>query len=329
MIGQISRLATAQLGEGRLEPAAALADRVRASAAGWSVAPPAAGQVAQADALAAAAAGWSVALLALFLVAWQRRRFDGAGRLVAEAAHELRGPLCAARLAIGSLERVFADVPTVGARLAAIDAELSRAGLAVDDLGAALETGRSPAESELVDLNELLTQHEPVWSSIAGVHGAVLAVRPGPRPARVLANRLRLAQAMGNLVANGCEHGGGVVTVQVRVTGECLRVEVSDHGRGLPGPIGELIARRPRSAPGRAPYAARGHGLTVARRVAEELGGSLAAAPAQRGARLVLELPAAPPPAPALSGARPAPPAVTAFALSRAVTAASARRRAS
>lgn len=249
-----------------------------------------------AGALSIAAAGWSIALLALVLVVWQRQRFDGTGRLVAEAAHELRGPLCAARLAIGALERSFADAPGIGARLAAIDAELRRAGLAVDDLGAALEVTRAGADPEPVDLRALIAESEPVWQVLARAHGAVLRVAPGERTALVLGDRLRLAQAIGNLVANGCEHGGGVVTVGVRESAARVRVEVCDQGRGLPLPPHAL--GRAGSPPWRAPQTTRGHGLAVAARVAGELGGRLSSAPARRGARMVLDLPVAPSPEP-------------------------------
>jgi signal transduction histidine kinase len=248
--------------------------------------------------VAAALLGWVVALVGVGAAVRQRRRFEVADRLVAEAAHELRGPLCAVRLAIATLDRTSDQAGVRQGRLAAIDAELRRAGLAVDDLAAAFDATRAGARRELFDLHELLAESEPVWESVAGAHGAVLHVHHGGRPAVVLANRMRLAQAIGNLVANGCEHGGGVIGVQVRASGERLRVEVSDQGPGLPAPVSEL-SRRTMSRRGsrRTVRAARGHGLAVAGRVAEELGGRLAAAPARRGARLVLELPAARPPA--------------------------------
>jgi len=246
------------------------------------------------DSIAFGAAGWLVAIPALALGVWQRRRLDDGARLISEAAHELRGPLCAARLAIAALESAVADAPVVNSRLGAVDLELQRAGLAVDDLCSAIDAGHAPAGRELLDVNELLAASEPVWRALAHAHGATLEVRPRAEPALVLANRLRLGQAIGNLVANACEHGGGMVGVGVRVVGARTRVEVSDQGHGLHAPVHELSRRsvRRRTLRRNSP-SARGHGLAVAGRVADELGGRLAAAPARLGACLVLELPTA------------------------------------
>jgi signal transduction histidine kinase len=103
----------------------------------------------------------------------------------------------------------------------------------------------------------------------------------------VLADPFRIAQAVANLVSNAAEHGGGVVRVRVRGTGERVWVEVADDGPGLPAPVAALaVAARTRS--GR-----RGHGLAIAAGIAEHLGGRLAAMPAGAGARLVLDLPVA------------------------------------
>jgi signal transduction histidine kinase len=103
----------------------------------------------------------------------------------------------------------------------------------------------------------------------------------------VLGDRLRLAQAGANLVANAIEHGRGPVHVRSGATGGVVRIEVRDSGPGLPAPVGELVAAaRGRRSP-------RGHGLAVAAAVAERHGGRLAALPAARGARIVLELPEA------------------------------------
>jgi signal transduction histidine kinase len=108
----------------------------------------------------------------------------------------------------------------------------------------------------------------------------------------VAGNRLRLAQATGNLIANGIEHGGGTVEVRGRRHDRVVRIEVVDEGPGLAAPLEELAQRARR--PGRMrPDRSRGHGLAVAAAVALTHGGRLFAAPSDRGARLVLELPLA------------------------------------
>ncbi|HYZ79808.1 MAG TPA: hypothetical protein VE571_00985, partial [Solirubrobacteraceae bacterium] len=79
-------------------------------------------------------AGWIAAGLAAALVMAVRRANGDRMEAVARACHELRGPLTAARLGLapGSGQAT----PSVR-RLRAIDAELRRAALALDDLAGA------------------------------------------------------------------------------------------------------------------------------------------------------------------------------------------------
>ena len=206
---------------------------------------------------------------------------------VARASHELRGPLCAARLGLHGLA---ADP----ARVAAIELELQRAGRALDDLAAAHSGTRAATRPELVDLAELTAAYAPIWRTLAEAHGAELRLEPPVArggaevsPTAVVADPLRIAQACANLVGNAAEHGGGVVRVRVRATGEFVRIEVADDGAGLPASVTALTA----SARGR--RGRRGHGLAIAAAIAEHHGGRLAAAPSDAGARLMLEVPAA------------------------------------
>ena len=66
------------------------------------------------------------------------------------------------------------------------------------------------------------------WELLAAHRGVVLAVEAPARPLVVRADRLRIAQALANLVANAVEHGGGEVRVRVRETAAGARVEVTD-----------------------------------------------------------------------------------------------------
>jgi signal transduction histidine kinase len=107
------------------------------------------------------AVGWCVAALLGGLHLRTRQRLV----LVARASHELRGPICAARLGLGTL----AGEP---GRVAAIDLELARAGRALDDLTAAPARARTPASRELVDLTALARDYAPSWAALAKAHGA-------------------------------------------------------------------------------------------------------------------------------------------------------------
>jgi signal transduction histidine kinase len=236
---------------------------------------------------ALALAGWGAALGAALARSAARRTLERRMALVARACHEVRGPLTAARLGLHLAGRGAAP-------LEAIDLELGRAGLALDDLAAA--GGGRPAldRREPVDVAALAREAAAAWGAFAARHGAGVSVSgAGPGTAWVRGDRLRLAQALGNLLANAAEHGGGRVDVGVGVRGDRVRLAVQDGGAGLPGPVEALLRAGPAA---RRHRGARGHGLAVAAEVADRHGGRLAAAPSPRGACLVLELPAAGPP---------------------------------
>ena len=78
--------------------------------------------------------GWLVATAAVFSGLVARRSSEMRMEAVARACHELRGPLAAARLGLELGVRVGELSP---AQLRALDLELGRASLALDDLAAA------------------------------------------------------------------------------------------------------------------------------------------------------------------------------------------------
>jgi len=231
--------------------------------------------------------GWLVASVAVFSGLFLRRSSEIRMEAVARACHELRGPLAAVRLGVELGVRVGELSPE---QLRALDQELGRASLALDDLaGAGLPArdGDGRARHE-VDVVRLLSDSVEAWRVPAAERGAVLAFEWMGVPARVWGERLRLAQATGNLIANAIEHGGGEISVRGWLAPEHrrVRIEVVDAGPGLPAPVADL-ARRPRGGRG-----ARGRGLAITAVIARDHGGRLAAAPCETGARLVLELPA-------------------------------------
>jgi signal transduction histidine kinase len=171
-------------------------------------------------------------------------------------------------------------------RLASLELELRRAGLALDDFAAARSGRRTIDRDEAVDVAELLEEQLVSWQVVAAAFQSKLRLGGELPGAFVRGDRLRLAQAISNLVANALEHAPGRVELTARSVGARLvRIEVIDEGPGLPAPVAAL-ARRARAGRGR-----RGRGLAIAAEIAGRHGGRLIAAPAPRGARIGLELP--------------------------------------
>ncbi len=241
---------------------------------------------------AVALAGWVLAAAAAAAALSARSMLGSRMEAVARACHELRGPLTAARLGLELGLRVGGLSP---ARLRALELELGRATLALGDLAEVRRrrdpgTASGPATGQHVDVRELVADSIEAWRAVASASGAELRMSWSGGAVAVVGDRLRLAQATGNLIANAIEHGGGTVEVRGRVEPTGVRIEVADDGPGLSAPLNELARRtRRRCRPDRS----RGHGLAVAGAVAAAHGGRLAAAPSERGARLVLDLPVA------------------------------------
>ncbi len=234
----------------------------------------------------AALAGWATAVvtLAMALGAW--RALGTRMEAVARACHELRGPITAARL---GLELGSRRGELSAARLRAIDTELGRASLALEDLHGARTPGPRRLRLAAVDLRELVEDAVEAGRPAAAAAGKELRWQWTGPTVRMWGDRLRLAQAAGNLIGNAIRHGGETVVVRAEVDARRRPpravLEVIDDGAGLPAAV-NLLARRARMGRGE-----HGRGLAIAAAVASAHGGRLVAGPTDSGARLVLELP--------------------------------------
>jgi signal transduction histidine kinase len=205
------------------------------------------------------------------------RRTGALRERAARVAHEVRGPLTAAHLAVHGAARRGEIGPLL---VAALELELRRATLALED--------PARARPRDLDLHALLSCQLRTWRDVAAAHGATLTLEPGPGTAVVHADALRLAQATSNVVANAIEHGGGRIAIRTVRIGDRIRVEVSDGGPGLPASVAEL-ARRPRAGRG-----ARGRGLAITRTVLAHCGGRVSVLPSAPGVAIDLPLSGAP-----------------------------------
>jgi hypothetical protein len=211
---------------------------------------------------AASATGWGLALsLAARCAVLERRaaaavrRLDAAG----DAEHELRGALTAFGLGLDRLGR-----DPLGRRLGrSLASELERARAALADLSAAWSGAPPPSRSEPLALDRLARSAVAAWQPAARRAGRRVQFDWRAGPVRVRADRGRLAQVLGNLLANAIEHGSGPVRVEARREKGRVRLEVVNGLREEP-------ADGDRGTAGRG----RGRGLRIAGRAAAARGGS-------------------------------------------------------
>ncbi|MEX2196862.1 MAG: ATP-binding protein [Thermoleophilaceae bacterium] len=217
---------------------------------------------------AVALAGWVLAL---------RARIEA----VARADHELRGPVAALALAGAALARA----PGMRERGIAMEGQVDRLRAALADLAAARgRRGRRGRRSRVqtpppLPLEEAVRGAAAGWAPVAEALGRRLRVDWRAGTAAAAIDRGRLAQSLGNVLANALEHGGGDVAVRAERTGAAVTIEVRDGGAG------------PRRGARR--RSGRGRGLAIAARAAEEAGGSLTLRRDEDGASAAIELPAA------------------------------------
>jgi signal transduction histidine kinase len=112
-------------------------------------------------------------------------------------------------------------------------------------------------------------------------------VAQAPPGLRLAGDRLRLEQALGNLVDNALRYGEGEVKLTGTPVNGRVELHVTDGGRGLDeGFAGRAFERFTRSDGARGRGGA-GLGLSIVKAIAEAQGGSAHA----RGADLWIELP--------------------------------------
>jgi signal transduction histidine kinase len=151
-----------------------------------------------------------------------------------------------------------------------IESQLARMRIVLDDLAAAQHGGRAAVQPRPQDLKPL------ALAATGGIGHEVRAEWDAGVP-RVVADRARLAQALGNLLANADEHGEGPVELRGRRVPGALRVEVR-NATGRPSPS----------------KAGRGRGLRIAEEAVAQAGGSLELRREGKRFLAALELPVAP-----------------------------------
>lgn len=228
-----------------------------------------------------------LAVLTLEDISRRARRDRAEREFVANAAHELLGPVTGIVAAAQVLQGGAQDVPDARRRFVGHIAEsaerLARAARALLVLQRA-QSGVQPPRLELVPLRALLEE-------VAAASRAAVAVHCPPNLA-VLADRDLAAQALGTLIANARRHSpDGSIEVSVSETdARAVAIEVRDAGVGILPEQLERVTERFFSGAGR-DAGGFGLGLAIAAQAAEAMGGTLElSSEPRRGTRACLRL---------------------------------------
>ncbi|HET6449523.1 MAG TPA: HAMP domain-containing sensor histidine kinase, partial [Conexibacter sp.] len=220
-------------------------------------------------------------------------------RFLADASHELRTPLQSIR-GYAELFRIGAarEPDEVEKAMRRIEQEAARMGVLVEDLLtlARLDETRD-GERTAVDLGALARDAVSDACATAPERAISLDAAAPDGDAVVLGDPHQLAQVLANLLRNALVHTppGTPIEVTVAREGDDARIEVRDHGLGLP--LGEepaaLFERFWRAEGGRKQgKAGAGLGLAIVAGVVERHGGRVEAANAPGGgARFSVRLP--------------------------------------
>ena len=220
---------------------------------------------------------------------------------VADAGHELRTPLALLRteLELALRHADSADELRDAVRRSSI--EVDRLAQLAEDLllMAQSNAGRLALRLERLEVSDVLASTASRFEWRAQETGQAVTVADAPAIS-LTGDRVRLEQALGNLIDNALRHGGGEVRLTAADLGGTVELHVTDRGPGLPPEfLDRAFERFSRPDAARGPGGGAGLGLSIVRMIAEAHGGSAHVANrADGGADLWVALPA--------SGPRPA-----------------------
>ena len=247
--------------------------------------------LADAAALALENAAQVDARMALERRAARSERMAALGYLAATIVHEVKNPLGAIKTVAQVMRSEVRD-ETSRRDLDQILGGVERMRATVDRL---LTLGRpEPAQSTACDLGSLLDRVRLALEPQLKQKAASFEVRLGPGAPAVLASGEALWEVFYNLAANSLEAmaaGGRIDVVRAAGDGDVLRVLFKDDGPGIPAELGSGIFD---------PYVTgrgdgHGLGLAIVRMRMEEMGGSVALEPSEKGACFMLCFPPAGP----------------------------------
>jgi two-component system sensor histidine kinase MtrB len=221
-------------------------------------------------------------------------RIDREARFAADVSHELRSPLTAVAAAMEIIERRREQLPPQVIEAFSVLHEkvdtFQRTVLELLEISR-MDAGTATLSQDPIDVAHLIAR----VLELHGAGGAEVVFDAGA-PTHIVADRRRLAQAMGNIVDNARRYAGGTTAVTVTpAEAGFMRIFFDDRGAGVDsGEQDAIFGRFARGQAGRATGSTSGTGLGLSL-VAEHIklhGGRVwVENNPSGGARFVIELP--------------------------------------
>ena len=194
---------------------------------------------------------------------------------VADASHELRTPLAILKTELELALRGTHSSAELRRAIASAGEETDRLVQLAEDLlvMARSDQGGLPVRPEPLAVDEIVEDVRGRHANQATAAGRSLTILDGVEGAVVVADRLRVEQALSSLVDNALRHGTGAVRIGARRAGDALELHVEDDGPGVhPEFVDQAFDRFARADPARGRGGA-GLGLAIVRAVARAHGG--------------------------------------------------------
>jgi signal transduction histidine kinase len=215
---------------------------------------------------------------------------------VDDASHELRTPLAAHKAELELALRYGATTEELRAAIASAIEEADRLSQLAESLLviARSDKGRLHLNLEPIEITDLFATMRDRMSARAERDGRDLHFEDVSDEA-IEGDRLRVEQALGNLVENALRHGAGPIRVWSHGANGRLEIHVSDQGDGFPPDFLPHAFERFRRADTARSTEGTGLGLAIVKAIAEAHGGSATAQNVNGGgADVWIELAAAP-----------------------------------
>ncbi|HQS31998.1 PAS domain S-box protein [Polaromonas sp.] len=202
---------------------------------------------------------------------------------VSTVSHELRTPLTSIRGSLGLIAGgVGGEVPAAVKNLVGIaKTNCERLIRLINDIldSEKIESGKMHLDLQVFDIYQLVRQALAANDSFAAQHGVRLHLQVAEEPLKVRVDSDRMIQVLTNLLSNAVKFSpsGGSVEIEVMRVARSIRVEVKDHGPGIPEEFRSRIFQKFSQADSSdtRKMGGTGLGLNISRSLIEQMNGAI------------------------------------------------------